>query len=235
MLFGVAAQQFVELLLECVQPRFVFGDDRAGHGLRAPGLPGQLRGFGGEFALERLARLFGRAVLQAQLVDFVGQGRHPHEVVLRGHAGDAEVLELVVLELVLGLHELGFVGTDLFFDEVACVFGVFFLAVAAGVDEHLDQPLDQALGALGWFAVADGVDVVAATAGGHLDGFGQILNVLLLFFGVAGLPADVLGRPQQFDVWPGYQGTGQHGDLLLDVGLERQAGHQRLEHCLVSM
>ena len=231
--FGVAAQQLVELLLEGVQAGFVLGDDGRHRGLRAQGLQRQLRGFGGEFALQGVARLLGRAGLQAQLVDFVGQGRHAGEVVLRGHAADAEVLQLVVFELVLGLHQLGFVAADLFFDEVAGVFGILLLAIATGVDEHLDQPLDQALGALGvGVAVADGVDVVAAAAGAHLDGLGQILDFLLLLLGVDGVPAYVFGGAQQLDVGPADEGAGEHADLLVDVGLEGQADHQGLEHAL---
>jgi hypothetical protein len=190
-------------------------------------LGGQLRRLGGQLALEGVARVLGGVQVGLELGHLLGQGRHAREVVLVGHAREAEILELEFLQPVLGRGELGLVLGDLLVDELGGVFGVALLPHRARAHEQLHEVLDQALGALRVdVAVADRVQVAGARRL-DLDLAHQQGD---LGFTVGGHGEADLGHVEQaLDVGARDEGARQHAHLLVHVGLHDQAGHQGLQ------
>ncbi len=228
MCLGVAAQQLVELLLLGIDARVELGGHRRDR--RIGGVGRQVRVFAGQFVLERVARLFGGDVGDLQARHLVGDGGGAREVVLGRDARNAEVADLEVLEPALGLGQLGLVTLDLVVDEAAGLRGVALLGLGAVAHEQVDQRAHHGLGRRR-VGVAHADDVQVAAARIDLDAVDHAVDRLLVR-DAAGGRVGVSGPENALDVGTRHQRAREHPDLLVGVGLERQAGHQRLEHGL---
>jgi len=145
--------------------------------------------------------------------------------------GKAKIAKLEILEAVFRLGQLAFEHANFLVDEAARLFGVTAFFTHTGIDKQLHQALHEALGALRiGIAVGDCIEVLAhglnANRGHELvDGRIELARRRLF------KPDDRLGK-EVLDVGPRDQRLGQHGHLLVDIGLKSDVLHQWLEHGL---
>ena len=226
MLLGVALQHGVELPLQGVDAAVDLrnGDTRGSvrrlrqeHGILAR-----------QLALEGVARVLGFMQFQSRLIQGRGCLAHAGEIILaaRDHR---HVLELELLHPRLGLFELLLVDLNLVLDEFARGIRVLALVAHAGLDEDRHQRLDHAL-RLGGIGIAERQSKEIVPPGAP-DGeaLGQIIDQPVLF--LLGLhPQIEIGHANQLlHIGATDQRAAQNPDLLIDVGLDRKAAHQRLE------
>ena len=129
----------------------------------------------------------------------------------------------------LGFLELGLVDLDLLVDEDLGRVGVLAGGAQARLDEDRDQRLHDALRPVGVGSrIGQRVEVVARRALDLQRLHQRVDQRFLLGLGI-GLQVEVGHAHELLDVRPADQRAAQHDDLLVDVGLHRQAGHQRLQ------
>ena len=135
MFVGEPPIEVVERPPQCRQPCV---DGR--HGYRRRRRAGSLRqehgGLACQFALIRIARLFGRTQLPLRNRDFIGELRKPSEIVRTALTGDAEVLDPEVLQTILGGFQALLVLLDLLVDEANGSPHILALVAQTRLDEY---------------------------------------------------------------------------------------------------
>ncbi len=228
-LVGVAAQQLVEDAALLIDARGHAARSR--RGARAE-IHRQLRVFADQLATVGVPALLRGVEVDAQLAHLFRQGGDPAEVVLVGDAGDAEIAHLELLQPILGLDQLAFIHADLLVDEGAGLLRVALLVARARVHEQADGRRDQAARQFGVRAAVRNIVEVAVAGRRDLDVVHQPGDDAVPVGQAAVIELERRVGHQLLDVRARDQGPRQHADLLVDVGLERQALHQRLEHGL---
>ncbi len=229
MLVRVATQEFVERLALFVDPRRHAAWRRGAEGRE---VERQLRVFAGQLAPIGIPALLGGAQVDTQLADLLRQRGDPAEIVLVGHAGDAKIANLEILQAVLGVDELALVAVDLLVDECSRLLRVALLVAGARIDEQAHGRGNETARPLGTRAAVGDVVEIASARRNHLDVAHQPRDDAITLRGIAPIELERRVGDQLLDVRPRDEGSGQHADLLVDVRLERQALHQRLEHRL---
>ena len=226
-------QQIVELAPLCIQSRIDFRRRDADGRFLQQALRrqvGALRLLAGERSLRRVASVFCLAQFQARLLELA-----VHFAQTRGRVAPfanlhVEVAQPKVLQARLGFLQFGLVALDLIVDKDLGRIRILAAGPQTRLDEDRRQRLNRAFGSIRFgIAVGKQVQVVAACPCDaqrlhQLVDRGILLRLRLVF------QVEVGHSHQLFNIRPADQGSAQHGNLLVDVWLDRQTGHQRLQY-----
>ena len=229
MLVGVAQQQLVEAAAQHVDTAVDLGHR---HRRLRRRLGQQHRLLADELALQRIASIHRLALLELGLLQLGGHRADLGNVILCAVAEHAHVAQAELLHAVLRLGQLLLVRMNLLLDEATRRVGVLALVAEARLHEKGQQRLHDPLRALRTSVRVRQHEEVGAI--GRSDA--QILRqprdqCLALLRGIH--PEIEVGHVDQLlDVGPADQGTAEHRDLLIDVGLHGEPRHQRTQHGL---
>mmetsp|Transcript_20914 Transcript_20914/g.80462 ORF Transcript_20914/g.80462 Transcript_20914/m.80462 type:complete len:552 (-) Transcript_20914:203-1858(-) len=235
-LVGVALQERVEVAAVLGEAGIELGRAHLGIGFLHQALLGRLsaatRLFSLELRLRSISRVQRLAVFQARAFQLAAQlgDMSGRILAIARHVG--EVLQSEFLQPRLGFFQLGLVCLDLLVQKRRRGRGVLSRASQAGLDEDRHQRLNHAFGGFRIVvSITQDVEVVSPAALDRKLAGHRLDRGLLLRLGLA-LQIQVSHAHQFLDVGTTDQGATQHRDLLLDIGLHREAGHQRLQNRL---